>query len=478
MRGLDGNKVESDSIAYVDFIHGVTMAYKFEYYRKHKLVIDQALNAGELTRMLTGHPLERRKKYNFSGVFYKVQGKASDKESDKWIDVRSAQKSTPVKTYINETLGLTYYGIKDVANAAYALGLFKVYPGRYIPAGEYTDIDGHITNFGVNEGVDDPDVIEERHLVYTHNRFTGEFFANNGDGTGDVMNESNGGVAIDYRLRFGYPLVTDRNNILVIINGMFIGGGDTFMLRKPSRTPDIAYIEGLRNNIEVEKLFYNDLLPDDHEDQDHTPYYMIRPNIMRWKDILIKDPILAQEIIPIQTVKTSVDTDQDGIGDTEVEAIASFDLVFQREFKSYMLFYKNQWIYSERSAAHPGARLRINVGVPQDVEDLDFTSDHDKFWLVEFDTPTPDKEDIILDQMEGIPNYHGVKNVVRFPRAITNALITYNGLNLQYKLLDPYTIEYSPNRFSIDRRLEDGYYDGGVEDDAQIVAHTVNVRKK
>ncbi len=466
------NKViPGDTIAFVDYKIGKCYAFNCEYYNANNQVISRQLARYEQTRDNITSPLRRVRATRIGGVFYKVD-KVADHHTDLWFDVRSAQRDSAVVEYITDTLGLSVISYPALAEACYLLGVYKVYPDRYLPSTTFTDSDGIITEFPINEGQTD-EYFKDIYLNYTIDSFDEEFFKNDGNGSGASMVEVNAGIAVDWRLRLKDIMSLNRSSILLSINSIFIGSGGTYKLRKPSNDPALLYIEGIRNMLSVENLFKDESLADDDPDQDLSSYYMIDTDLISFQGIIFSEPVLGQSLIPIVSLKATVDTDDDGIPDTEVDAISVFDLSFPGEVgEAYFLFYKNVWVPSDKVVLHGANRLRVSIGKPTHLTDLGMSEDANDFWLVK--CSAVDGNDVFVDRQYGVPNYRGMSNYVRFDRQITNSIITYNGLKAKYVIVDPYTIMYPKSRLSITRDIdENGNYDIGVENDAQIVAHSI-----
>ncbi len=642
MLGNLSNTIAPDSIAFIDYTRGIVHAYSYDYYLKHGTEIHSQLEGIELARNEADAPLRQERSFRLSGIFFKVTPKNNETyELNTWIDLNSCLRSSTIMSAVDlgDCDGKFH---KAIAEAAYSMSLFKVYPSRYIPHGYYTDIHGMCREVAINDGHRD-DTVKEVLQEYTKNSFTYDFFQSVDRYIGPTMVSSNSALTTSMRFSMVDIENCDTENILYVVNGMFFGSGYNNLLGK---SPDhsIAYIDGIRDLLEVDTPFKNPLLADDHEDQNLDTYYMSSPKLFKWQNTVISDPLIGQAITPIQSVKVTPKGNDDlpvivdgtpteimllcpstmnvthirermvmlfhGLSDSQigsidildtantraintwatvgesggymnfnaspsanwtyplnfvrvtvtgdcytqwnriiasnrntpidhsdiyllipnsstvtadditseeyteittvlgyppygsstdyshavfvedvplvVDGIASFDLSFGRPFGAYMLFYHNMWIPSMRSTVSASTKLRLDPGVPEYLTDLDFAQEYNnvyqdagKFWVLEF-TAVNDDEEVIIDQGEGIPNFNGRHNLVRFTKPIVNALITYNGLALKYTIVDPYTIEYSTGRYSISKKVASDHpgYEGGVESDAQIVAHTVHIRKK
>jgi len=462
--------IPGNTIAFVDYNIGKCYAYDYEYYNTNHLDISKQLSVYELTRDTITSPLKRVRATRVSGLFYKVD-KVADSHVDLWIDIRSAQSDSAVIEYAKETMGVFVINEKVIAEACYYLGVYKVYPDRFIPATTHTDIDGIISEYPINEGVSD-EFFKDIYFNYTIGCFSQEFFKNDGNGVGASMVESNAGIAVDWRVVL-HDSSVNRSNVLPVINGIFLGSGGMHKLRKPSGNDSLMYIEGLRNMLSVERLFYDPSLDDDHVDQDLSSYYMIDTDMVSFQGITFTEAILAQSLIPISKLKATVDSDEDGVADTTVDAIGSFDLAFPGEVgEAYFLFYKSTLVPCDKVALYGTNRLRVSIGKPTHYSDLGMSDNPNDYWLIKCNAD--DGKDVYIDRQYGVPNYKGMANYVKFERPITNSMITYNGLKPKYVIIDQYTIMYPKSRLSITRDIdENGNYDNGVENDAQIVAHSL-----
>lgn len=482
------NTVGLDSIAFVDYKHKITYAYDYKYYLNNGKIIHNELEAKELCRLTPSGPLHRLPKFRLNGVFYKVGVAGSNiKDLHRWIDVSSAMTNSLVMDNVDFDSANGNMYVKAIAEKAYELNLHSVYlNGKYIPSGYYCDEYGLSTELPINDG-ERNDYIKEIYPVYTKDKYTYDFFVSSNGHIGTPMNASNAALATALRFTMNDPDTFNIDDILFTVNGLFYGRSTSSLLRRDTIGRTAAYIEDIRPTLPIEKPFFNPLLGAGHPDQNNTSHYMVSPNLHKWDGVKISEALIAQSIVPIQTVKAPMYKSDlqpllDGdLNQVVLDADVSVDLNFNRQFGSYMLFYNNMWINSTRSISNVKSSLRIDIDKPIFGEEMKFLNEYDendsnaeKFWLLEF--TAEDGSELFIDQMDGVPNYLGKKNIVRFKKPITNSIITYNGVLLQYLIIDPYTIQYTSGRYSLNTLIDsvNSEYAGtlGVEDDAQIVAHT------